>query len=152
MPRNTSLTPRNELVIHDNLSDSDIVLYYRTPTTTERNGYQNMAVSRRRNRVVLNQAGARLKYGLLVLTGFRDGDFVRDVDGHAEPYSSDPDSPRYLPAWKDEVAAGAADLVMLLAGHLFDASAEIEEAEDGASDNETAGEDVPGNLTETSPR
>ena len=131
MARNTSTTGSNELKIHDNVSDSDIVLFYRTPTTSERQGYQNMALQRKGKKVNFNQAEARLTYGLKILTGFREGDFVRDALGAAVPYSSDKNSPHYLEEWKKELEAGASDLVMLLAAHVFDASAEIVDNEDG---------------------
>jgi len=131
MARNTSTTGNNELKIHDNVSDSDIVLFYRTPTTSERQGYQNMALQRKGKKVNFNQAEARMTYGLKILTGFREGDFVRDVLGAAAPYSSDRNSQNYLEEWKKELEAGASDLIMLLAAHVFDASAEIVDAEDG---------------------
>jgi len=131
MARNTSSIECNELRLHDNVSDSPIVLYYRTPTTTEREGYQNMALQRKGKHVQFRQASARLKYGLDILVGIREGDFTRDVDGRKNvPYASDPASTNYLETWKDEVAAGAGDLVMLLAAHVFDASAEIQTGED----------------------
>jgi len=131
MARNTSTTGNNELKIHDNVSDSDIVLFYRTPTTKERQEYQNLALQRKGKKVTFNQAEARLVSGLKILTGFREGDFVRDVLGAAQPYSSDKNSPHYLEEWKTEVEAGASDLIMLLAAHVFDASAEIVDPEDG---------------------
>lgn len=130
MPRNTSTTGNNELKIRDNVSDSDIVLFYRTPTTKERQEYQNMALQRKGKQIKFNQAEARLVAGLKILTGFREGDFVRDVMGQSVPYSADPNSPHYLEGWKAEVEAGASDLVMLMAAHVFDASAEIVDPED----------------------
>ena len=142
-------TANNSLKIHDNISDSDIVLFYRSPTTSERTGYANMSVQRRRNKVTLHQAEARLKYGLLILTGFREGDFVRDAGGRPEVFSSDPGSAHYRSNWKEEIEEGAADLVMLLAAHVFDVSAEIDAPDDVAGQGEE-GEDAPGNFKETS--
>ncbi|RJX20292.1 MAG: hypothetical protein C4563_06435 [Desulfobulbus sp.] len=143
-------TATNSLHIHDNISDSDIVLYYRNPTTSERTGYANMAVQRKRNKVTLHQAEARMKYGMLILTGFREGDFVRDAGGRPEVFASDPASPRYRADWKEEIEKGAADLVMLLAAHVFDVSAEIDEPDD--IDQGEGGEEAPGNSGETSPQ
>lgn len=140
MPRNTTASDNNEFRLHDNLSDSDLVLYYRNPTTRERQAYQNMAIKRRRNKIDLNQAAARLRYGLLILTGFRDGDFVREVDGVPTAYSSDKGSDRYLATWKDEIEAGAADIAMLLGGFVFDSSAEAEVPEDDDDGPAAAGE------------
>jgi len=131
MARNTSKSLNNELKIHDNMSDSDIVLFYRTPETSERQAYQNLALQRKGKNIKFNQAEARLVHGLKILTGFREGDFTRDVNGEKNvPYSSDKSSPHYLETWKEEVEAGAADLVMLLAAHVFDASAEINAGEE----------------------
>jgi len=150
MARNISTSGINELKIHDNISDSDILLYYRAPTTAERNGYHNMAIQRKGRKIRFRQPEARLHYGLKILSGFREGDFVRDVNGRPEPFSSDSGSPAYLPSWKDEIEKGAADLVMLLAAHVFDSSAEIDEPEEDEDEAGAAGDDAPGNSEETS--
>lgn len=151
MARNISGTTNNELRLRDNMSGSEIVLYYRTPTTGERNGYQNMAIQRRRNKVVMNQANARLEYGLKILTGFRSGDFVRNVGGKAVGFSSNPAADDYLPSWKDELKQGADDLIMLLAAHVFDGSAEIDMPEDD-DDGGIEEDDADPNLPPTSPQ
>lgn len=149
MARNTSVSERNELTIHDNMSDSDIVLYYRTPTTKERQAYANLSVQRKGRKIKINTAEARLKHGLRILTGFREGDFVRSEGGKEIPYSWDKGSPNYLPTWKEEIERGAADLVMLLAAHVFDGSAEInmDDDDDGA---DIVGDDADPNSAQTS--
>lgn len=133
-------TTRNSLTLFDNISNSEIILYYRNPTTAERNGYANMAMQRKRNKIKFNQAKARLTYGLAILLGFREGDFVRSEGGREVTFSSDKESPHYKPDWKEELEKGAADLVMLLAAHVFDVSAEIqdEEEEEYPDDEEDA--------------
>lgn len=141
-------TTRNSVTLSDNISNSEIVLYYRNPTTAERNGYANMAMQRKRNKIKFNQAVARLKYGLVILLGFREGDFVRSEGGKEVPFSSDKASPHYLPGWKEELEKGAADLVMLLAAHVFDVSAEIQDNDDGGQ--EEAEEDADPNSGKTS--
>ncbi len=121
----------NKLTIHDNISGSDIVLFYRNPTTQEVSGYHNAALRRRRNKVEIRQAEARMKYGSIILTGFRDGDFVQaDADGVNKPMSSTSEHPDYCPNWKAEVKKHAADLIMVLAQHVFDSPAEVEESDD----------------------
>ena len=122
----------NELKINDNISGTVITLYYRMPTTAERQGYQNMAVQRHRNKVKYKQTEARLKYGMKVIAGFKTGDFERLQDDDYVAMASDPSDPLYFEGWKDWVQANAADLVMLLAAHVFDAPAEIDDSEDVA--------------------
>lgn len=114
----------NELRINDNISDSVIVLYYRMPTTPERVAFANESVQRVRNEVVTRVPETRLKYGNKILTGFREGDFTAEVSGEEKPISSEPTSPNYFQDWKEQVNCQAADLIMLLAAHVFDASAE----------------------------
>ncbi len=128
---------QNTLRLWDNISDSELELHYRTPTTSERQGYANMVVQRHRNKVRYRQAEARLKYGLLILTGFREGDFARIKDGRPVPISADPASEHYVQDWKAHLERDAADVVMLLAAHVFDASTEIAaaEEEDGEDPN-----------------
>lgn len=129
MPRLLGLAV-NELKIHDNISNSDLVLYYRNPTTAERQRYANEAVQRKRNKIVTNIPEARLKWGQQILTGFREGDFMRMSGGKPAAMSSDQASPAYYDKWREELEAHAADLLMLLAAHVFDSSAEAEEPEE----------------------
>ena len=129
----------NELKINDNLSNSTIILYYRDPTTEERVGYANESVVRKRNMVVTRITETRLKYGGLILTGFREGDFVTKKDGQIIPMSANPNSPNFCPDWKDQVTRKASDLLMLLGAQVFDASASIDPggtgSEEGAEKN-----------------
>jgi len=119
----------NELTLFDNLSNSKIVMYYRDPTPEERVAYANESVSRKRNKVVMRVSETRLKYGLLIMTGFREGDILVKESGVKVPISSDPSSPNYRPGWKDLWKQKAADLIMQLAMIVFDGSSELEEAD-----------------------
>lgn len=121
---------RNELKINDNISGTIITLYHKMPTTEERQRYQNMAVQRLKNKVKFQQTEARLKFGLEILVGFKEGDFERKVDGKDVPMASEPGSANYYEDWKPWVQANAADLVMLMAAHVFDSPAEIDDGED----------------------
>jgi len=127
----------NELRLFDNISQSEIVLYYRMPTTTELTGYANESIQRRRGKIVFQQPQARLKYGARILTGFRAGDFERKQGGAYVPMASDPQSEHYAADWKEHLVKYAPDLIMVLAAHVFDAPAEIGE-------NGTDGESAPG--------
>jgi hypothetical protein len=116
----------NKLRIHDNLSDSDITLFFRMPTTKERQEYQNMALRRKGNAVEMNQAEARLTYGMKILEGVGDGDFERLDGDNYVPISSREGSPDYYPGWKPFVEENGGDLVMLMAAHVYDASATLQ--------------------------
>jgi len=120
----------NELRIHDNLSDSDITLFYRMPTTKERQAYANLSVQRKGNKVEFNQATSRITYGLQILSGIKDGDFERLEGDKYLPISSSEGSTNFLPEWKKFVEDNGSDLVMLLAAHVFDGSASILGGED----------------------
>lgn len=124
----------NELRLHDAISNSDILLKYRMPTTAEREGYANESVRRIRNKVKYSIVAAREKYGAKILMGFRDGDFEIDQNGAVVPIASDPASPNYRDNWKELVVEHASDLVQTLAYHVFDSPSEV--VEDGGSDLE----------------
>ncbi len=118
------------VTIHDNLSNSEIVFTYRMPTTKERADYQNMAVKRKRNKVSFENTKARQKFGMEILEGIRDGDFEVKKDGEYKSISSNQSSEHYDSDWKQHVEAHAIDLVELLASHVFDASAEVDDSQD----------------------
>lgn len=115
----------NTLTLRDNISGSDIELTYRMPTTKERQGYSNAALVRQGDQVVANTIEARLEYGMEILTGIREGDFEIEKDGEWVTISSDKSSSSYDPEWKAHVEADGADLVMVMAGHVFDGNANV---------------------------
>jgi hypothetical protein len=119
----------NELTLYDNISNSNIVMYYRDPTTEERTAYANESVQRKRNKIVMRVPETRIKFGALIMTGFREGDIIVKEAGQKIAISSDPGSPNYRSDWKDRWKLKAADLLMLLAAHVFDVSAETEDPE-----------------------
>jgi hypothetical protein len=121
---------QNKIVIHDNISDSDITFFYRMPTTRERQDYHNMAIRRKGNKIEFNQTEARLKFGMTILTGIGEGSFEREDGGNYYLVSSDEKSPGYYPEWKQFVEDNGADLVTLLAAHVFEGSANLLAAED----------------------
>lgn len=134
---------RNEIIFEDHLGGGQLGLYYRMPTTKEREGFLAMAVQRKGSKVTLHHAAARLTYGLRILEGIRDGDFMRMTEaGMPVPMSSDPASPHYHPDWAKEMEAGCADLVMTMAGLVFDGTPRIAAQEDDHED--AAGDDPAG--------
>jgi hypothetical protein len=86
----------NKVLIHDSISETEIELTYRTPTTTEIQEYYSSAVNRQGGKTKSNVVAARVILAKRILTGIRDGDF--GIDG--SPISSSPESPAYYPEWK----------------------------------------------------
>ena len=117
----------NILKLHDNISDSSIHLYYRTPTVKEVAGYTNGMTKRVRNRIVNCTGECRQKHGKAILEGFRDGDFGMLKNGEPVMISSNPDSKGYDPEWKNLFCKYAADLVERLAIHAFEQTADTDE-------------------------
>lgn len=137
----------NELRLHDNLSDSTIVLYYRTPTAVEQAGYTNGMTKRVRNKLINCTGEQRQKNGLAILTGFRTGDFLKpggpdsphyDADGKGVRFSSNQESPCYDAEWKKLVGKYAPDLVEALSIHAFEQTSSLDDGveldDGGASD------------------
>jgi len=133
----------NTLRLFDNISGSSIELYYRLPTTEERNSYANFAVQRkgRKQKLDFRVPEAQIKYGAKILEGIREGDFEIPLNSHPnmgnldrnEKYvtiSSDQSSPFFHEKWKDVVLQVGADLVQALGRHVFEASAEEEDDQD----------------------
>lgn len=120
----------NTLRIHDNLSDSTLELYYRTPTTKEHARYTNGMTKRRRNKIVNCTGENRQTNGKEILSGFRDGDFGEEINEKVVMVSSNSGSPGYREDWKDWFSQHNADLVERLAIHVFEASTDDDDSED----------------------
>ena len=116
----------NTLKLHDNISDSGIHLFYRTPTVKEVAAYTNGMAKRVRNKIINCTGECRQKYGRDILEGCRDGDFGIMKDDKVVVISSDPKSNDYDPKWKDLFCEHAADLVERLAIHAFENTAEAD--------------------------
>lgn len=142
MPRRLS-DEHNVLKLFDNISNCEIHFSYRNPTTEERAAYSNESIQRSRNKVLFRTVKARHKFGLKILAGIRDGDFETRKGGKYVPISSDPESPHYDPDWKKHVMTYAADLVELLAAHVFDTPAETldETPDSGDEPNQPAAQE-----------
>ncbi|MBW2591839.1 MAG: hypothetical protein JRE58_02345 [Deltaproteobacteria bacterium] len=125
----------NELRFQDNLSGSEIVLLYRMPTTKERVAYTNESYQRKGRKVINRTVETRMKFGLAILGGFREGDFERQVGGKYVPMSSDSASDNYFPEWKEHIEKYASDLVEHLALRVFDMPVQIPEEDEGTTDD-----------------
>jgi len=132
------------MMFEDKISNSTITFFYYLPTTEERISYSSEQVIRKGNKVENKTSETRVKHGLKIIAGFKDGDFI--VKGR--PISWDPKSPNYDPAWKTLVRKYASDLVAALAIMVFEVSAmaktpdleEEEEAPQKGEAGDTAGD------------
>jgi len=138
---------QNELIFDDPISGSELGLYFRMPTTTERQGYVNAAVQRKGKKVTMHHAEARMRFGLKILTGVRDGDFVRMQGKDQVPMSSDPSSPNYFSGWREEIEKDCGDLVMALAGQVFDGSPSLVTQDDDDEPDAGAGSEPEEDLS-----
>lgn len=110
----------NEIRFQDNLSGSEIVLFYRMPTTEERIAYTNESFQRKGRKVISRAVETRMKFGLKILEGFREGDFeIKTTDGWL-PISSDSESRCFKKDWKEHIKKYASDLIEHLAIRVFD--------------------------------
>lgn len=132
----------NELRFYDNISNSEIVFYYKTPTSQEIASYMNGMTKRVRNKLVNRFGENRLEHGLKILTGFREGDFIVPKNGKNVPISSNPQSPNYDPDWRLMLQKYASDLVSQVAQHAFEdtATTDMENNMQAAESESDAGE------------
>lgn len=141
MARRLSVDDVQILTLQDHLSGSEIELYYRMPTPAERVAFANMCVTRKNGKVKMQHAEARVKYGAIILTGFREGDFEVQRDGRYVALSCDAGSPNYDQAWKDKLKAMAPDIIELLALRVFEASVAIAQDDHDDEAEETTDQD-----------
>lgn len=106
---------RHALAIQDPVSGSVITLYYRRPTSEERVAYQLSAYRLEGGERRFCLGETRLRFGLEILVGFGEGDFLIRENGAAVPLD-----PARHPDWKEQVAKHAPDLVSYLAQQVFE--------------------------------
>ena len=120
MPRELS----NELCtleLEDIISNSKITFAYNLPVTAMRIQYANEQIVSTANGIQNKTFETRLKFGLLILAGFKDGDFTVNK----KPISSNQASPLYNAAWKEIAALFAGDLISALALIVFEGSVNV---------------------------
>lgn len=121
----------NTLRLHDNLSNSVVEIYYRTPNPKENATYMNGFSKRVRNKVVTTTGENRQKWGAKILVGFRDGDFGYENDaGDVVPVSSNRGSEHFREDWKEWFCTNFPDLVDTLAIHAFENTSDTDDTED----------------------
>jgi len=92
-------------------------IYYRTPTTQEIVRFQAEAFVRKGKHLVNRSVEARLKFGALVLTGFKPG----TIGVGGKLISSDPDDKdHYYEQWRELLVSGAPQLVIAVGMAAFE--------------------------------
>lgn len=133
---------RNTLKMQDNISGTDLEIYYRNPTTEERVVYSNECIRRKRGKIDFRTAKARQKFGKKILVGIRDGDFEIFENGRYVPISSEKGA-NYREDWKALIALHAMDVIETLAAYVFDTSTEIIDERDEEDEEKEEDEDAP---------
>lgn len=108
----------NKAIIRDGISNSEIELSYRTPTTSELQRFYTNSITRKGGKSTPNAVAARVAFALDIATGIRDGDF--GIEG--KPISSDPQSPDYYSDWKKVLAEKAPDILDAFVFATFEAA------------------------------
>lgn len=149
MARITDGTVQNELTIEDPIGGEDLVVYYRLPDTEERIKYNKGQIKKKGKKIVYRIKENRKEWGSTILTGIRHGDFLKMVNGVAVPYSHDPSSPDYDPAWKNHIEKYASDVLEVMAQTVFENTkaktpgVEIDADDDDADDgDDNDGEEI----------
>ena len=138
----------NLMLFQDNISNSEPGLYFRMPTPKERIDYTNESFRRQGKKIENRAVETRMKYGMKILIGLRDGDFERKVGEKWQQISSDPDSSDYFESWRDHVKKYASDLVEHMAIRVFEVPVQVPEDQrsgvgDQESENENGAEEDP---------
>ncbi len=103
------------LKVQDPVSGSTITFYYRRPTTEERVAYQLSAYRLENGERRFHLGETRLKFGLEILTGFRQGDFSIKENDQVVPLD-----PVRHPDWRELLSEEAGDLVAYLGQQIFE--------------------------------
>lgn len=112
---------QNSLRINDPQGGEPITLFYRNPTNKERAQYQTSTFKvRGAGRVEIKTFETRLEFGLRIITGFKEGDFLIEENGQPVPFSSWEGARHYRADWKALLEKNAGDLICFLAAFVFD--------------------------------
>jgi hypothetical protein len=120
MPRIIGENVKNQLTIHDPISNSNLVIFYRMPTSEEIIAYESSKYKREADRVEVSLSRACQNSGEKIIEGFTEGAFVQKIGDELKPFSSDPVSPNYDPDWKPLIKKYAPDVLEVLGFHVFE--------------------------------
>lgn len=112
------------MILADTLSGSELVIYYRIPTTTERQSYMDGREYRDESGDLIdNLAANRVEHGLAILSGLGEGDFEEEVGKDKyKIVSSEKSSKYYKEDWKDWMETICSDILSVLAIRVFEMS------------------------------
>jgi len=114
------LKEKEKLVVIVTTSGEEVGVYYREPTTKEMHQYHAEAIQRKRNKVTFRYSEAQYKFGLIIMTGIREGDFgAPGDDGKVVAISSDPNKPNYRKDWLELMQRHAGAVIIALGAHVF---------------------------------
>ena len=145
MARDLSKSDNIPLRMLDSVSGTEIMLYYRTPTTEDRVGYQARRFRREGDKLINCARRAAIDAAAGVLTGIREGDFFCD----GKPLASDPASANYRPDWHVLIKEMAGDLLFVMGYELFEGRTDLSQLEslevvdEGIPQEETDGGEIP---------
>jgi len=113
--RDLKQNDQNKITFEDPISGSEVTMFYRLPTTSDRVEFEAASYQREGDKMIDNTPQARIDSALKILTGFSEGSF-----GYGgQPISSDPSSPHYREDWKDLIRETASDLLSALSLKVF---------------------------------
>jgi len=113
--RDLKQNDQNKITFEDPISGSEVTVFYRLPTTSDRVEFEAASYRREGDKMIDNTPQARIDSALKILTGFSDGSFGYD----GQPISSDPSNPHYREDWKDLIRETASDLLSALSLKVF---------------------------------
>ena len=114
MPLDLSAGRIEEIIVTD--KGEDFTYYCTRPDTSMYVAYQSAQVARKGNKVKIQTAEARQRFGLGCLIGFKKGQFLFE----GKEISSDKDDPGYVPNWKQLIANMVPNHIDAIAAKLFE--------------------------------
>ena len=110
----------NEITILDAVSQTEITVFYKSPTAQEQQAWSADLFRRENDEVVDNEVNACLKFGAELMVGVSDGALgIPTSNGEIKPISSDPKSPDYDEDWKRHLMEHATGFVVTFGNYVF---------------------------------
>ncbi len=125
--RDLKQNDQNKITFEDPISGSEVTMFYRLPTTSDRVEFEAASYHREGDKMIDTTPQARIDSALKILTGFSEGSFGYD----GQPISSDPSSPHYREDWKDLIRETGSDLLSALSLKVFMGLRVIQEPKEG---------------------
>ncbi len=111
MPRELGKIEQNKIIIFDKISGSNIEIYYRSITATDRIQYKSAVLNQlTKSNNIEDAIAMQLMWAEKIITGFRKGDFTLD----GKVISSDPNDADYYQGWFSVLKETATDILLLI--------------------------------------